>query len=441
VVTYLRLWRNWTVGNKSHPRKTSFISMEASIDVIMACHFAVNFVKLFRHVVPNHPGSVPLGRTGTDPCEDQFSALGSFIMNKRVYTFEEALQTIRSQMKLRRIMARGNIVPGARRRHNHVSFDSPVDAEIPAPSPPNTVEAVLLEGWKAGIVLAYRHATEDGMKPSGGRLPTWWKHPHKSDPDPTAKNQPASRGEEDLLVEDDSEDDDDDDECTDEDEDDDEDDGNEEDDLEEAVAGVVLAGDAAVRADITISQTVRVEGGNRVHKRTIVKNANVGITKTSADRERRVQQARDGGLAAGLSPVFNVSEDEWKVGLGSDVAVLFEVGRKQKCFVGKILTMTMKRPGAGSRKVRWRDPVVIREDRADLKGLQFMLHYYTFTSVGPAGTVFETTEKDGETVWIDVTSIVFPVTMTFDPDTGRYTMPTAEYDLFLKAEAGTLVEI
>jgi hypothetical protein len=367
-------------------------------------------------------------------------------MNKRVYTFEEALQTIRSQMKLRRIMARGNIVPGARRRHNHVSFDSPVDGEIPAPSPPNTVDAVLLAGWKEGILLARKHATEDDMKPVGrGPGPQWWSHPHKADPNPTVRrNQAAPRGEEDLLVEDDNEDDDDDDDGTDGDEDNDDgpdrqQDGEDE-DWEGALAGVVIAGDAA--AERAISQTVKVEGGTRVHKRTIVKDANVGTTKISADRERRVQQARDHAPGASISPVFSVRDDQWKIGLGSDVAIMFDdAAGRRKCYVGSILTMVMKRPGRGSKKVRWREPVVLRGDRADLTGLTFVFHYYTFKSVGPTGPVLELNRKNTHTNFEDVGTIVFPVSLTFDPLTGHYTMPTLEYDLMLKAEAGTLVSI
>jgi hypothetical protein len=117
-------------------------------------------------------------------------------------------------------------------------------------------------------------------------------------------------------VDDDSEDDDDDDDGTDGDEDglDRRQDGEDE-DWVDALAGVVIAGDATIERGI--SQTVQVEGGARVHKRTIVKDANVGITKISADRERRVQQARDNASGASISPVFNVRNDEWKIGLGN----------------------------------------------------------------------------------------------------------------------------
>jgi hypothetical protein len=94
VVTFFRLWRLWLLRCTTHTLEAAYVTKEGRVDCALACHFVVLWLMVCRDDFPFHEPN--LYRTGTDVCEKFFSHIGGFIANRRVYTFLEALQTLRT---------------------------------------------------------------------------------------------------------------------------------------------------------------------------------------------------------------------------------------------------------------------------------------------------------------------------------------------------------
>lgn len=428
TATYLRLWRQWVVHEDGLTINTNFITMEAFKDILMSCHFVVLLIKYF---AVHHPTmDVPLWRTGSDVCEDLFSALGSMVMNKRTYTLLEAIVTCRNKMQLSVLEASGGLVIPKKARRKPSPFVE--DGQRLGPGQEYPSEDALQACWKAGEDRARRDLQEDEMRPRWQRnqYPDWWQKPQLFDP----KSGNMSMGEEDLLEENDEPVDQEDD-CDDDDgsgagdgHSDDSSDGWSDDSellmpldvIDQASMLVMVRGSEAMANDAKISQKVRLPGRtnsdcSRVHKRTVCKWINDGRAKLSADRGLRVQQARQAGLGHGDDgPVFNIREDDWSVGLHSDVAVMFG---DNGC-VGKIIRMRQKH---GKRWVNYTRPVIIHNDRTPLGELYFTCHWYTRSRRGlrnDMNFVFNQSSADE----VHVSSLVCPVNMTYDNATRMYTM-------------------
>ena len=173
-------------------RSNSFVSREAFEDVKVACHFAVLLIGLHAEYYPDQP--VTLNRTGGDPVEDLWSALGSWVRNKRTFSLLEAKQTLRSLVVVHRAMSAGSIkVPERRRGADTWDDKQPgVAAASLFADLDRTTRSAL---WQQGTHEAYVDATADGMKPSPIRgrgqhaeYPRWWTHPYEYDPDILRKN-------------------------------------------------------------------------------------------------------------------------------------------------------------------------------------------------------------------------------------------------------------
>ena len=128
------------------------------------------------------PGQDPnLDRQGTDVCEKTFSQLGGFIANRRVYTFTEALQTLRTLVTSEVAYSMGvERATKARRK-------TPPWKELPNGDArngsqleiPNDETMALL--WNQGCDEARVECAALGMKPAGV-TPDWWLRPHLYDP-------------------------------------------------------------------------------------------------------------------------------------------------------------------------------------------------------------------------------------------------------------------
>lgn len=92
VVNFLRIWRLWVHKTGHLTLKENFVSRETFQDISLACHHAVLVIKATRDFAPSHP--VCLRRTGTDVCEDYFSANGSFILNKHNFTITDMYRNL-----------------------------------------------------------------------------------------------------------------------------------------------------------------------------------------------------------------------------------------------------------------------------------------------------------------------------------------------------------
>jgi hypothetical protein len=191
VCTCLRLWKCWILFSPQdedvpdHLRRTlknAWITPETFQDVLLSCHYAVLLLMTFRDRFPHL--SLPYWLTGTDSCEDLFSSLGSFVQNKRVYTYLDGLQIIRSQVWGLLQSARSTVdIRGTRRRLQHNVWDEEPDAEARADPEPYPADAAIREAWQAGASDARAWAVTCGMQPStaGAEMPAWWLAPHEHD--------------------------------------------------------------------------------------------------------------------------------------------------------------------------------------------------------------------------------------------------------------------
>lgn len=97
---------------------SSFISCETYTDVILSCHHAVLLIKATRDFTPTQ--SVQLEQTGSDCCEDFFSANGSFVVNKHVYCFNDLLRNAAKMNRLTEITSERDGLVLTKRHKKHM---------------------------------------------------------------------------------------------------------------------------------------------------------------------------------------------------------------------------------------------------------------------------------------------------------------------------------
>lgn len=198
VCTALRLWRGWVLhvgAAADHVQitvDTAWITREAFQDALMSCHYVVLLIMTYRDRFPTLTPT--FRRTGTDCCEDKFSSFGSFVENKRVYTFLDALQTIRSQVFAAEKAANHGIEARGKRRANARNDweEQPPPPAIgaagagAAPEGPGDfpTDPEIRAAWHNGADRGREWAQECGMRPIVGRnrlYPPWWLNPHLYD--------------------------------------------------------------------------------------------------------------------------------------------------------------------------------------------------------------------------------------------------------------------
>ena len=104
--------------------------------------------------------------------------------------------------------------------------------------------------------------------------------------------------------------------------DEDEGDGEDGDGAQDAVEAVVAA--ACLDAPPKFATKLPVPGCGDVHKAKIVKWLAGEVQTLTADRSKRVSQAHAVAGQRNAAPAFKLSVDDWWVGDGDDIAVLFE---------------------------------------------------------------------------------------------------------------------
>lgn len=72
--------------------KQNWLTRKCLTDMLLGVHFAVNLIRRFSDKFPHLP--VRLDKTGSDCCEDIFSALGSEVMNKHNFCLGEGLERL-----------------------------------------------------------------------------------------------------------------------------------------------------------------------------------------------------------------------------------------------------------------------------------------------------------------------------------------------------------
>jgi len=422
VVTYLRLWREWV---KNRPRDADpeyeasrtkrmndYITRECAQDMILSCHFIVLLIRVFRDYYPHL--ECPFELCGSDCCEEFFSSLGSFVMNKRVYSILEALHTTRSKLTLAMLEIGGNVLfpPPSR---GGGKWDAPMGCQPNPLNWPN--DGYMASDWNTGVAVGYRWATEDKMKPgplnprarrNNQRFPPWWTHPHLNDPQAPAKGR-----EEDLYEEahTDSESDDG------SDSNDTEDTSSDDDDDDDNVPLAALHAVAGVVPGEGISMSMSVPGGGRRHKAAVLAELAGPQTTMSADRALRVQQGEREHQRS-----FNPKSSNWVMALGTDIAIRYEAGNN--ICMARVIGMRKRVKG---RWVRYTQPVQLHEDRTKLGDLYVTCHYYKRVrgaarggarARGPKVFSFNVSNSDEN----HVTMVVSPVKLDYDERTKLFTL-------------------
>jgi hypothetical protein len=430
VVTFYRLWRLWIVNCRPDlTLEDAFITREGRVDCALACHFAVLWLKVHREMFPGQDPN--LDRQGTDVCEKTFSQLGGFIANRRIYTFTEALQTLRSFVSSEVAYAMGVERATKARRKTPPWKEVPDDdarngSQVHIPD-----DATMAVLWNEGCDEARVECAALGMKPAGA-TPHWWLHPHEYDPRDGghSNNEEAGDGDDsdDANEEDDTSSADDSDsegggsgqaaQVSDEGEGDDEEDG-----ALDAVEAVVAA--EFLDAPRKFATKLPVPGCGDVHKARIVKWLAGEVPTLSADRSKKVSQAYAAAGQHNAAPAFDLSVHDWWVGDGDDIAVLCDGGY----WIGRV-TMMKRRFQSKTKKgkvryIQYKNKVQIDEGRDQLGDLLFHLHWYKATKhrVGRANvqeTRYTFTVKDTEAV--ELKNLICPCAMAYNVDGDYFTI-------------------
>ena len=436
VVTFLQLWRLWLQQTAKKDLKVHYLSSESVTDATLSCHFAVLWLKMFREMYPNREPL--LYRTGTDVCESWFSLLGGFIQNKRVYSVLEGLQTIRTKMTSELTYASGIARPQHKKRVTGEWDELPDDDERNGSQFNYPSDEDMARAWVDGADEARSMCEDLGMKPATQRMPGWWTSPHDHVPTPgNGARGEIGDGEEEIVAR----------ELEDGEEepnegnpdtsgtDDDDDDA-----MDEAVqaldAAASLVSDAHAEAEEShphqrakIIATLTVPNVGVVHKQKVLMWLNGAVRALSADRNKRVQQTMVAALNQNAQ-LHQLSEHDWWVGAGDNVAVLFEEGRTKKFYIGRVISMRRLKTGRGG-SVQYRRNVLIHEDRGDLEGLQLYLHWYSpcEAPVGQPQLMYEYNHIDPNPV--DIATVICPCALVYDISNDTYTMQAATYSVYL----------
>ena len=176
VIHFLVRWKWWIKVHRTLTCAENFITTEAYTDVLIACHQAILIVRLYSKMNNNNP--ICFEKIGSDCCEKFFSAMGSWVTNKR--TYDPATMALQSK-KHRRLQWIMNEQDGpvwsSKKRTKDAwdkEFEDGCDA-TPAPDFDLTSclsnykdisDAVISELWSSGDNQAKDDLEALGMKPT-----------------------------------------------------------------------------------------------------------------------------------------------------------------------------------------------------------------------------------------------------------------------------------
>ena len=92
IIHFLRLWRTWVYLQDGYTVTKNFLTRETFVDTVMSCHSAILVILLYAMHRPEMP--LHMDRIGTDCVEHHFSAQGSWVVNKRDYTYLTMLRML-----------------------------------------------------------------------------------------------------------------------------------------------------------------------------------------------------------------------------------------------------------------------------------------------------------------------------------------------------------
>lgn len=392
----------------------SYISKEAKLDTIMSCHFAVLIIVLFRDHWPTL--SIPFKRLGSDCCEDLFSSLGSFVMNKWTYTLREGLDTIRTRTKVSAYAhEHGIFEPKRLRSGSRTLWKEDEKKSGNQTQYPDNDE--IKAAWNAGVREAKRELKEVlEVIPAKGAQPVWFKKPESNlgiDTKKLKKEYKLGLSEEELceLNEDEKESVEsvEDVESTEE--------GGGEDNSDEAThyiadsSSIIDSIDQILDHSEKASHKMEVPGVGVVHKQTICSWFSSGTENISCDRGIRAGQATSGETIGKRN--FDIRSSEWTVQLGGDCAVLFD----DKVFLGKITRM--RRHYSNGSKADYLEPIDISLAKKHKELLWFQMCWYK--RKGESSEYNYGEELDTEEVHI--TCVICPIVLNFNGEKNVHILP------------------
>ena len=116
IIHFLRLWRAWIFLQVGYTVSKNFLTRETFVDTVMSCHSAILVIMFYAIYHPDTP--LHMDRVGTDSVETHFSSQGSWVMNKRTYTFLHMLQMIHKLNWKERAITEGMVVAPEKAHHN-----------------------------------------------------------------------------------------------------------------------------------------------------------------------------------------------------------------------------------------------------------------------------------------------------------------------------------
>ena len=471
VLTYLRLWRQWTKQQPDLVLKHHFITREAFQDTVLSCHAFLLMCQAHRDIAPGHPATPD--RMGSNCVEICWSDLGGWVRNKRVYSMLEARNTLAANQCVQYLAAtEGLKLPNNRKRYE-------LDWDDPKSRPASSLQEWLTDAEmkscvESGVVEAKSDMEHLGMKPPG-RLPQWWNEPEEFDDWGKTVKEGGD------VSREDSENENDDGSGNGSDGKDDDDDfgGNEGNGSGQSGCSEQGIGDGSSSSgwtddDMPLSQLVHVAGelqtelldvvegsGKKVHpkiwvprvkanvhKGTVVASFNTG-KKISADRSRRYQQLEDD--MKHQPKHIALSREEWVVGVGSNICVRESrpvvvqskaKGKKERvkvtCRPARVLRIRKANAGSFTKPRQWteyKQPVTLPGAREELIFLQ--CHYYTQVQQrGERQRFFKYDHADPEQV--HASAIVSPVNFNYMPEDDTYEISKESMTLVLKGASGAM---
>ena len=150
VCNFLRIWRGSVCHNPDQSLKTNFISRETYIDMLISCHFAVLLIKLTRDFTPGQP--VSFKKSGSDVCEDHFSANGSFVVNKNTYNFLDMLHNTSKMTRLNEITTeKDGLTLNKRHKKQETVWEKGVSESEPANLCDYPTDQMMADSWTQGL--------------------------------------------------------------------------------------------------------------------------------------------------------------------------------------------------------------------------------------------------------------------------------------------------
>ena len=196
VVGLLRRWRQFVKhGKHVLSVKENFLPRQTYQHVLLSCFSIV--LKIIAHAERGSQYTLALWLSGSNACEDAFSALGGFgrlIVMVRNFTFGGALESLGHQAVIEAYKVTGEdpLRFGKHRGHKadiDMRHHEDVDAEpadLSGQGHPRDYMAAYNAAWRRGDEAAAATAERRGMKPAAGargRLPDWWERPWEGDAD------------------------------------------------------------------------------------------------------------------------------------------------------------------------------------------------------------------------------------------------------------------